>query len=60
MVSGTTVSSNRMAGDRERQSRGGADAGEHEALGQELRDQPAAARAERGAHGHFTAARRAA
>ena len=58
MVSGTSVSRNRMTGQGQRESGDGAESGEHQALGEELRDQPAASGAERCAHRHFAAARR--
>ncbi len=41
---------------RERESGDGAESGEHQALDQKLRDQPAASCAERRAHRHFAAA----
>ena len=47
-------------GKRERESGQRAERGEHQAFGEELRDQPAAARSQRRAHRDFPAARRAA
>ena len=60
MVSGTSVSRNRMAGTASASPGEGAESGEHEVFGQKLRDQSSASRPERRANRHLPAAHRAA
>ena len=60
IVSGTSVSRNRITGMASASPASAPQPGEHQALDQELRDQSTASGAERRAHRHFAAAQRAA